>query len=97
MERDFSDLDLDQLVSVFDNLGGYASDFKDAVRSEIIAKLFASDNPLECAPPPEDTKAQEWLKFNRIVERVKNHPLYLEALGRAAEETQNRITQPIPS
>ena len=86
MDRDFSDLNLNQLVSVFDNLGGYASDFKEAVTSEIIAKIFTSNNPLEYDLTIEGAKAQEWVKFKRVVEKVKDHPLYVEALGKAAGE-----------
>ena len=94
MQRDFTDLDLDQLVSVFDNLGGYASDFKNSVSCEIVARLFTSEILLDCALPIQDDKPHEWTKFERIAERVKNHPSYINALRRVEEEAQKRITQP---
>lgn len=91
MVRDFSDLDLDQLVSVFDNLGSYASDFKDSLSAEIVDRLFKSNNPMDCTPPIEDAKA---VKFKRIVERVKDHPSYVEALRGAAGGVPSQMTQP---
>jgi hypothetical protein len=94
MQRDFSDLDLDQLVSVFDNLGRYASDFKNSVSCEIVARLFTSVIPVECTLPTQDAEIQEWAKFKRIAERVNNHPSYIKALRSVEEEAQKRITQP---
>ena len=90
MERDFSDLELDQLVSVFDNLGEYASDLKDSVTLEIVGRLFLDHNSRDCSPPIDDAKAQQGLKRERIVEKVKDHPSYIEAFRRAADEQKKR-------
>jgi hypothetical protein len=86
--RDLSQLDIDQLISVFDSLGRSESDFKASVTDELVNRFtqahshgFAPCPNIVFDPPPE--VVAEHLKWLAVYERVKDNPEYQRRVSEA--------------
>ena len=69
-DRDFTELDVGQLCSIYDNLGSPDSDFKSSLIEEIVKRLFekyAVGIPVPQESPDEDFQA---------LQKVKDTPIY---------------------
>ena len=62
-DRDFSQLDVGQLCSIYDNLGGPASDFKNSLIEEIVNRLF--ERYPAGVPAPEESPDEDFRPYRR--------------------------------
>jgi hypothetical protein len=69
-DRDFSQLDVGQLCSIYDNLGSPASDFKNALIEEIVNRLF--EKYPAGVPVPEESPDEDF----EALQKVKDTPIY---------------------
>ncbi len=69
-DRDFSQLEVGQLCSIYDNLGSAASDFKNSLIEEIVNRLFEK-YPVG-VPVPEESLDEDF----QALQKVKDTPIY---------------------